>query len=182
MDRHLPSDLCEEHKLQPSGFSDWPKRFYASAEQAFSEAAPRPSGREKQLEARVAQLEAKLARKDAVINEHNAHIPRDHWLQDDEKLAIIAFHDRNPMEGYRRLAFMMLDEHVAAVSPSSVYRLLVDAGRMARWNIAPSKKGTGFEQPLRPGPSRRPTFAQRHRLHRARRADRRAAARAEIAA
>ena len=27
-------------------------------------------------------------------NEHNAWIPRDHWLEDREKQAIIDFHDR----------------------------------------------------------------------------------------
>ena len=54
------------------------------------------------------------------------------------------------MEGYRRLAFMMLDADVVAVSPSSVYRVLRDAGRLAKWNGKPSRKGTGFQQPLGP--------------------------------
>lgn len=27
-------------------------------------------------------------------NEHNALVPRDHWLTDEEKRAIIAFHER----------------------------------------------------------------------------------------
>jgi putative transposase len=30
----------------------------------------------------------------------------------------------NPLEGYRRLTFMMLDADVVAVSPSSVWRVL----------------------------------------------------------
>jgi putative transposase len=83
-------------------------------------------------------------------NEHNALIPRDHWLLDEEKRAIIAFHDRFPLEGYRRLAFMMIDQDIVAVSPSSVYRVLSGAGLLDRWNAKPSKKGTGFVQPLRP--------------------------------
>jgi putative transposase len=29
-------------------------------------------------------------------HEHNALVPRDHWLTDDEKARIIAFHDRFP--------------------------------------------------------------------------------------
>ena len=53
------------------------------------------------------------------------------------------------MEGYRRLTFMMLDDDVVAVSPSSVYRVLKAAGRLDRHRWAPSKKGTGFVQPLR---------------------------------
>jgi putative transposase len=81
-------------------------------------------------------------------NEHNAWIPRDHWLTDPEKQAIIAFHDRFPLEGYRRLTFMMLDADVVACSPASVYRVLKAAGLLARHHVKPTKKGTGFEQPL----------------------------------
>ena len=81
------------------------------------------------------------------VNEHNAWIPRDWWLEDWEKQAIIRFSFEYPLEGYRRLAFMMLDGDVAAVSPSSVYRVLKAAGRIGRSTNKPSKKGTGFHQP-----------------------------------
>jgi putative transposase len=84
-----------------------------------------------------------------LANEHNALVPRDHWLTPDERQAIVAFHERFPLEGYRRLTFMMLDQDVVAVSPSSVYRVLHAAGLLDRWNKRPSKKGTGFVQPLR---------------------------------
>jgi putative transposase len=84
------------------------------------------------------------------LNEHNALVPRDHWLDESEKRAIIEFHGKNPLEGYRRLTFMMLDQNVAAVSPASVYRVLSAAGLLDRWNRKPSKKGTGFIQPLSP--------------------------------
>jgi transposase InsO family protein len=80
-------------------------------------------------------------------NEHNGQIPRDWWLEDWEKQAILDYHDRHPNEGYRRLTFMMLDDDVVAVSPSSTYRVLKAAGRLDRHRWAPSKKGTGFEQP-----------------------------------
>jgi hypothetical protein len=83
-------------------------------------------------------------------NRHNASIPRDFWLEDWEKSAIIDFHDRYPLEGYRRLAYMMLDADVVAVSPSSVYRVLKAAGKLAGRRGKPSKKGQGFEQPTRP--------------------------------
>jgi putative transposase len=43
---------------------------------------------------------------------------------------------------------MMLDADVVAASPSSVYRVLSDAGLMNRHNTKPSLKGTGFQQPL----------------------------------
>ena len=80
-------------------------------------------------------------------NEHNAWVPRDFWLEEWEKKAIIDFHRKNPLEGYRRLTFMMLDQDVVAVSPSSVWRVLGQAGLLAKWNGKPSKKGTGFAQP-----------------------------------
>src|SRR5207253_10017586 len=48
------------------------------------------------------------------------------------------------------LAFMMLDADVVAVSPSSVWRVLQQAGLLSRWQGKPSRKGTGFEQPPHP--------------------------------
>jgi hypothetical protein len=54
-------------------------------------------------------------------NEHYALIPRDHWLEQWEKDAIIDFHHQFPLEGYRRLTFMMFDRDLVAVSPSSSY-------------------------------------------------------------
>jgi hypothetical protein len=66
------------------------------------------------------------------------------WLEDWEKQAIIGFHLKNPLEGYRRLAFMMLDADIVAVSPTSVWRVLGQAGLLSKWNGKPSKKGTGF--------------------------------------
>jgi transposase InsO family protein len=85
-----------------------------------------------------------------MANEHNALVPRDWWLEDWEKAQIVEYHDLHPLEGYRRLAFMMLDDDVVATSPSSVYRVLKQAGRLDRRRFSPSKKGTGFVQPLRP--------------------------------
>lgn len=83
-------------------------------------------------------------------NEHNGKIPRDHWIEDWERQAIIDYHELNPLEGYRRLAFMALDEDVVAVSPSTVYRVLSAAGLLDRWNGKASRKGKGFAQPSAP--------------------------------
>lgn len=44
----------------------------------------------------------------------------------------------------------MLDQNIVAVSPTSVWRVLSKAGLLEKWNKKPSKKGTGFVQPLRP--------------------------------
>jgi transposase InsO family protein len=87
------------------------------------------------------------------VNEHNAWVPRDHWLTHDEKERICAFARGHPSEGYRRSTFMMLDadepEHVAC-SPASVYRILKAAGLLAGQTPKTTKKGTGFVQPLKP--------------------------------
>ena len=84
------------------------------------------------------------------VNEHNGWIPRDFWLEAWEKAAIIQFQGEHPLEGYRRLTFMMLDADVVAVSPSSVWRVLRGAGLLSRWKGKLSRKGRGFEQPLKP--------------------------------
>jgi transposase InsO family protein len=83
-------------------------------------------------------------------NEHNGRIPRDFWLEPWEREAIVAFHDEYPLEGYRRLTFMMLDRNIVAVSPSSTYRVLKDAARIGRRPKASTSKGRGFRQPVRP--------------------------------
>jgi len=83
-------------------------------------------------------------------NEHNGWVPRDFWLRDWEKRQILDFQSQYPMEGYRRLTYMMIDADAVAVSPSSVYRVLHEAGRLSKFSGRPSKKGTGFEQPTAP--------------------------------
>ena len=84
------------------------------------------------------------------VNEHNASIPRDHWITDAERRAILDFEEKNPTEGYRRLTFMMNDADVVAVAPSTVYRVLLKAGRIAKWAPPPTRKGQGFAQPGSP--------------------------------
>jgi putative transposase len=84
------------------------------------------------------------------VNEHNAWVPRDHWLEDWEKQAIVGYHHQHPLDGYRLLTYMMMDADVVAVSPASTYRVLKAAGLLGRWNAKPSSKGTGFAQPIGP--------------------------------
>ena len=74
-------------------------------------------------------------------------VPCDHWLTRAEQDGILLFHERHPLEGYRRLTYMLLDAGDIAVSPTSAYRVLKAAGRLDRWTRTPSKKGTGFDQP-----------------------------------
>ena len=81
------------------------------------------------------------------VNEHNAAVPRDHWLEASEKEAIIQFAQEYPLEGYRRLTYMMIDRDLVAVSAASVYRVMRQAGLLgSRWQKS-QKKGRGFVQP-----------------------------------
>jgi putative transposase len=77
-------------------------------------------------------------------------VPRDHWLTDEEKERICVFAREHPLEGYRRMTFMMLDANQVACSPASVYRVLKGAGLLAGPTPHITKKGTGFVQPLKP--------------------------------
>lgn len=83
-------------------------------------------------------------------NAHNAAIPRATWLRESEKLAILQYHREHPDEGYRRLTYMMLDADIVAASPSSVYRVLKEAGRLPTGPAKHASKGKGFDQPTRP--------------------------------
>lgn len=83
-------------------------------------------------------------------HEHNGWIPRDYWLEEWEKQAIVEFRQDHPLEGYRSLTYLMLDGDIVAVSPSSVYRVLKVAGLLQRWSRKASRKGSGFTQPLHP--------------------------------
>jgi putative transposase len=84
------------------------------------------------------------------VNEHNALVPRDHWLETWEREAILAFYAEHPLDGYRRLTYMLMDMAVVAASPATVYRVLKSAGCFDRWNRVESRKNKGFEQPLAP--------------------------------
>ena len=84
------------------------------------------------------------------VNEHNQDVPRDHWLEDWEKRAIISFFREHPEVGYRRLTYMMLDADIVAVSPATTYNVLRQAGLMGRRQVPPSRKGRGFKQPSTP--------------------------------
>ena len=54
-------------------------------------------------------------------------------ILEEEKQAVIRYALAHPKEGYRRLAWQMVDEDMAYVSPSSVYRILNDADLLYRW-------------------------------------------------
>lgn len=89
--------------------------------------------------------------REGLPNNHNGKMPKDNWLLQWEKEAIIQYAKDHPGEGYRRLAYMMLDDNVVAASPSAVYRILKHYGLLNKWNVTKkSSKGRGFEQPSGP--------------------------------
>lgn len=85
-----------------------------------------------------------------IPNRHNGTVPRSTWLLPWEWEAIIAYRRQHREEGYRYLTYMMLDENIVAVSPSSTYRVLKSAGLLSRWNVYKPLKKRGFDQPLTP--------------------------------
>lgn len=80
-------------------------------------------------------------------NRHNALVPKVPWLLPWEREAIVVFAQQHPGEGYRRLAYRMLDADVVATSPSSVYRVLKAAGLIPATSARTALKGTGFIGP-----------------------------------
>ena len=67
----------------------------------------------------------------------------------EEKDAVKAYALAHPKDGYRRLAWQMVDADVAYLSPSSVYRVLDEADLLSRWKRSTSS-GTAPAKPTRP--------------------------------
>lgn len=82
------------------------------------------------------------------LNEHNGKVPRDNWLLPAEIDLIVKWFQEHPFDGYRRCCYRMMDDDVVAASPATVYRVLSKAGLLNNRTVRPSKKGTGFVQPL----------------------------------
>lgn len=91
-------------------------------------------------------------------NNHNGKIPKEHWHTPEEEKAIVAYvkkhidsTDRYFRDGYRRLTYRMIDEDVAVLSPSSVYRILKKHDLLNPWNKKKTTaKAKGFNQPDKP--------------------------------
>jgi len=84
-------------------------------------------------------------------NHHNGIVPKKHWILPWEREAIVNYAQSHLGEGYRRLTYMMIDDNITAVSPSTTYRVLKSAGLLNLWNkVKKSSKGNGFDQPTSP--------------------------------
>lgn len=65
-----------------------------------------------------------------------------------EVQAVIAYKKQNMQESYRRLTWRMVDEDIAYLYPSTVYRILFRAGLSSKWTSPPGEpRKRGFEQP-----------------------------------
>ncbi len=76
-------------------------------------------------------------RRPGSLNGHNGWVPRDFWLEEWGKRAMLEFYREHPLEGYRWLTYMLLDTDIVAVSSSSVWRVLSRAIKPAQdhpWN------------------------------------------------
>jgi transposase InsO family protein len=67
-----------------------------------------------------------------------------------ERAAVIAYARRHPEIRHRELAWRMLDEEVACVSPSTVYRILREADLMCRQRVRQKRYRDEAEQATRP--------------------------------
>jgi putative transposase len=78
------------------------------------------------------------------------NIPKSHYSTPDEQKAVVEFKKENMEIGYIRLTWMMIDRNIVYLSPSTVYRILVNAALNNKWTKpACEPKKEGFDQPNR---------------------------------
>ena len=91
-------------------------------------------------------------------NHHNGQQPKKHWLTPEEKKSIVDY-ARTHLEsnqyylhdGYRRIAYMGIDDNKFACSPTTVFRVLSKAGLLGKWHRRrTNSKGSGYNQPNGP--------------------------------
>lgn len=91
----------------------------------------------------------KRAAEEGRLADRSTSAPSGGALLAEEKTAIRDYALAHPKDGYRRLAWQMLDAGVASVSPSSVYRTLSEADLLYRWKRSTST-GEAPPRPTRP--------------------------------
>ena len=90
----------------------------------------------------------KRAERDA-LSDRSTAAPTGDAILPDEKHAVIGYALAHPKDGYRRLAWQMIDADVAYLSPSSVYRVLNEADLLYRWKRS-ARSGAAPPKPTRP--------------------------------
>jgi len=68
-----------------------------------------------------------------------------------EEEAVIEYAKKNPGIGYKKLTYQMLDEDIAALGPSQVYRILSNAGLLDKWGKTRGAAGKEYKhKPAKP--------------------------------
>jgi putative transposase len=67
----------------------------------------------------------------------------------EEKAAVIAYAKKHPELRHRELAWRMVDEGVACLSPSTVYRILKEANLVCPWRRRSKRRREEVEKPTR---------------------------------
>lgn len=75
---------------------------------------------------------------------------RGHEVLAQEREAICAFALNYPKIGYRKLTWMMIDQNVACVGESTVYRVLSEADLLSRWKRSERSERSKGEYAFRP--------------------------------
>jgi putative transposase len=137
-------------------------RVSAATKQAVLELVPRTQARTadlpgwtlrrivRQLGLTVGRYHAWQRRADAagLADRTSQSVQHDQVLA-EERAAVLAYALTHPKDGYRRLTWQMIDEDVAYLSPSTVYRLLQEADLIARWKRS-THAGTAPPRPTCP--------------------------------
>jgi hypothetical protein len=55
-------------------------------------------------------------------------------IRDDDEWIVIGFKRRNPRMSFREIAYTLIDEDLAYLSPSAVYRILKKHDLITPWN------------------------------------------------
>jgi transposase InsO family protein len=90
----------------------------------------------------------KRASRDA-LRDRPTRAPLLDGILEEERRAVCDYALAHPRDGYRRLAWQMIDEDVAYLSPSTVYRVLSEADLLSRWKRS-TRSGNRPSDPVRP--------------------------------
>jgi transposase InsO family protein len=80
---------------------------------------------------------------------NNKVIINDLTVLEEEKMKVIEYANLHPSLRHRELSYKMIDDNVAYLSPSSVYRILSEADLVCRWEQKRVKKES-TEKPKKP--------------------------------
>ena len=92
---------------------------------------------------------SRVAAGEELADRHGGGRPLDSPLP-EERQAVIDYALARPKDGYRRLAWQMVDEDVAYLSESAVYRILDSENLLCRWATASHGSGNAPPPPSAP--------------------------------